>query len=131
MALPFADGSFDRVTIGFSTRNLTDLTEGLREMVRVLRLGGRLIVLETGYPSHPLVRAGYYAFLFTVARLIGLVLTGRLWPFTYLARSLQGFLSPPAFIARLQSLETTVEYVPLSGGLASVYLATKHRQTTA
>ena len=123
--LPFVSGSFDRVVIGFSTRNLSDLTAGLREMVRVLRPGGRLIILETGYPSHPLVRLGYQAFLFTFARAIGFLLTGRLWPFTYLATSVRQFLTPQQVVERLQRVETQVHYVPLSCGLASLYLATK------
>ena len=124
-SLPFASGSFDRVLIGFSTRNLTDLTAGLREMVRVLRPGGRLIILETGRPANPVVRFGYQAFLFTFARLIGFVLTGRFWPFTYLARSVQQFLTPPQMVECLQSAKTQVQYEPLSFGLASLYLATK------
>lgn len=125
LALPFPDGSFDRVTIGFSTRNLSDLAAGLQEMVRVLRPGGRLIMLETGRPSHPAVRWSYYLFLLTVARLIGLLLTGRLWPFTYLAKSVEGFLTPQQVVERLSRAHTTGEYLPLSGGLASLYLATK------
>ena len=124
--LPFATGSFDRVVIGFSTRNLSDLAAGLREMVRVLRPGGRLIILETGYPSHPLLRVGYQLFLFTFARAIGFLLTGRLWPFTYLATSVRLFLTPQQVVERLQRAKTQAEYVPLSCGLASLYLATKH-----
>jgi demethylmenaquinone methyltransferase/2-methoxy-6-polyprenyl-1,4-benzoquinol methylase len=124
-ALPFADAMFDRVMIGFSTRNLSQLTEGLREMVRILKPGGQLLILETGRPRNPMVRVGYELFLFTVARLIGFVLTGQLWPFTYLARSVHHFLSPAQFIACLQDRQTQVEYVALSGGLASLYMATK------
>ena len=124
-ALPFPAGSFDRVLIGFSTRNLSDLTAGLREMVRVLRPGGRLVILETGRPDHPLVRFGYQAFLFTAAPAIGFALTGRLWPFTYLARSVRGFLTPQEMVERLASVETDARHVPLSRGLASLYLATK------
>ena len=124
-ALPFRAESFDRIVIGFSTRNLADLTQGLREMMRVLRPGGRLVILETGYPSSPFLRAAYQAFLFTAARTIGLLLTGRAWPFTYLARSVRGFLTPAQMIERLHSLQTQVEYVPLSYGLASLFIATK------
>ena len=124
-SLPFADDIFDRLIIGFSTRNLSDLTVGLREMVRVLRPGGRLIILETGYPANPIMRGAYRLFLFTGARLIGWLLTGRAWPFTYLARSVRGFLTPEQMVERLQSCRTQVEYVPLSSGLASLYLATK------
>ncbi|MBI2093259.1 MAG: class I SAM-dependent methyltransferase, partial [Candidatus Omnitrophica bacterium] len=96
--LPFADETFDRVTIGFSTRNLSDLGLGLKEMTRVLRCGGRLIILETGRPSHFLLRGAYESFLFTIARTIGFLLTGKCWPFTYLARSVQQFLSPAQFV---------------------------------
>mgnify|MGYP001558097638 CR=1 FL=1 len=123
--LPFSSESFDCVTIGFSTRNLSDLMQGLREMVRVLRPHGRLIIMETGYPRHPFVRIGYQAFLLTFGRLIGWILTGRVWPFTYLARSVRQFLTPQQVAERLQSLGTQVQYVPLSYGLASLYLATK------
>jgi demethylmenaquinone methyltransferase/2-methoxy-6-polyprenyl-1,4-benzoquinol methylase len=124
-ALPFAAGSFDRALVGFSTRNLTDLSIGLREMVRVLKPQGRLVVLETGYPSNPLLRAGYQAFLFTAARLIGWLLTGRCWPFTYLARSVRQFVTPQQLMDQLRAAGTTVQYVPLSGGLASLYMAIK------
>lgn len=122
-ALPFRSGSFDRVVIGFSTRNLSDLRAGVREMVRLLNAGGRLVILETGFPSNPLVRAGYWVFLMTVARAIGGLLTGRLWPFTYFARSVQGFLSPPQMVSLLTSCGTKARYLPLSWGLASLYIA--------
>jgi len=125
LALPFSDGSFDRVAIGFSTRNLGDLSQGLREMVRVLKPGGQLIVLETGRPSNPILRAGYHLFLLTVVRLVGLMLTGRVWPFTYLARSVRAFLTPQQFVERLEACQTRASYTPLAGGLASLYLATK------
>lgn len=124
-SLPMASGTVHHVLIGFSTRNLSHLNQGLSEMVRVLRPGGRLLILETGYPSNPVLRFGYQLFLFTFARLIGLLLTGRLWPFTYLARSVKQFLTPAQMIDRLQQLQTAVEYVPLSYGLASLYIATK------
>jgi demethylmenaquinone methyltransferase/2-methoxy-6-polyprenyl-1,4-benzoquinol methylase len=125
LALPFGDGVFDRVLIGFSTRNLADLTEGLREMVRVLRPGGQLLILETGRPANPLVRAGYFVFLSSVGRSLGWLLTGRCWPFAYLARSVRQFLRPPEVLERLRTVRTQPEYVPLSGGLASLFVATK------
>ena len=123
--LPFSSGSFDRVVIGFSTRNLTDLMRGLREMLRVLRPQGQLIILETGRPANPIVRVGYQLFLFTVVRVIGLLLTGRLWPFTYLAKTVKQFLTPAQVVERLQSVATAVDYVPLSCGLVSLFVATK------
>ncbi len=128
--LPFDEAAFDRVAIGFSTRNLTDLSAGVHEMVRVLKPGGRLLILETGYPPHPLVRAGYRVFLSTIARLIGWALTGRIWPFTYLARSVRQFLTPAAFLELLRRQCAQVRYVPLSGGLASLFIAIKQDAMT-
>ena len=124
-ALPFQAGSFDRVFIGFSTRNLSDLRLGVAEMARVLRPGGRLVILETGRPANPLVRAGHWLFLMTVARMIGWVLTGHLWPFTYLAKSVKRFLRPSEFVDLLAGCGLAPQHRPLSWGLASLYLATK------
>jgi len=125
LTLPFAAGGFDRVLIGFSTRNLSNLADGLRELLRVLKPDGTLIVLETGSPSHPAIAAGYRIFLGSVVRVIGLLLTGRMWPFTYLAKSVKGFLRPAEFVALMETLGASAEYVPLSGGLASLYLIRK------
>lgn len=125
LQLPFASERFDRLFIGFSTRNLADLGRGIREMARVLKPGGALVILETGFPRHPLLRAAYLAFLGTVARAIGLLLTGKLWPFTYLARSVKAFLPPEAFTALLAECGLQPRYLPLAGGLASLYLAEK------
>ena len=125
LQLPFSTGSFDRVTIGFSTRNLTDLTAGLKEMLRVIRPGGWLIILETGRPANAVVRFGYYLFLTTVVRVIGFLLTGQTWPFTYLARSVKQFVTPRVFVERLDGLGSQARYIPLSGGLVSLFIATK------
>ena len=123
--LPFAAGSFDRVFIGFSTRNLSDLKTGVSDMARVLKPGGQLVILETGRPNNWLMRLGYFCFLFTVAPLIGWMLTGKLWPFTYLARSVKRFLTPTAFVGLIDACDLSARYVPLSFGLASLYLAQK------
>jgi ubiquinone/menaquinone biosynthesis methyltransferase len=124
-ALPFRTGTVDRVLIGFSTRNLSDLAAGLREMRRVLKPGGRLTILETGRPNHPLIRLGYMAILFTTTRVIGWLMTGRVWPFTYLAKSVQGFLTPEQCVALLTTCGFSARYHPLSFGIASLFLADK------
>lgn len=125
MMIPVRSGSCDRVTIGFSTRNLVDLDQGLREMLRVLKPGGRLLILETGRPDNPLVRWGYYTFLFTVAPLIGFVLTGKTWPFTYLARSVKVFITPEQMCEKLEAAGAQAACTRLSGGLASLFIAEK------
>ena len=124
-ALPFRTGTVDRVLIGFSTRNLSDLSVGLQEMCRVLKPGGQLVILETGWPRNRLVRWGYLAILFTTTRLMGCLLTGKVWPFTYLAKSVKGFITPEQFLARLSACGFAARYQPLSCGVSSLYLATK------
>ncbi len=124
-SLPFVSARFDRVFMGFSTRNLSDLNLGIREMLRVLKPGGRLLILETGRPRNRLVRAGHLLFLATAARFIGWCLTGKVWPFSYLARSVKQFLSPEEVVARLRQAGAEARYLPLSWGLASLFIATK------
>ena len=94
-------------------------------MERILKPGGQLVILETGRPRHPLVRMGYFAVLFTATRVVGWLVTGRVWPFTYLARSVKAFLVPEAFVALLQRCGLTARYDPLSFGIASLYVAEK------
>lgn len=124
-ALPFREGSFDRVLIGFSTRNLSDLPVGISEMLRVLTPGGKLMILETGRPANLLLRLGYYLYLFVVAPLIGLLLTGQVRPFTYLAQSTRSFLTPLEMVGLLNRRGAMAHYRPLAGGLASCYVAVK------
>lgn len=124
--LPFPDGSFDCVTIGFSTRNVPDLRAACREMHRVLRPQGRLVILEAGKPQSRLMQLGYYTYLYTVMPLIGLLVCGALWPFQYLRRSIARFLTPPAFVALLREAGFgLVEHRPLHGGIADLFVAVK------
>ena len=99
-------------------------------MVRVLRPHGELVILETGRPSNRWLRAGYLFFLWTIVRVLGWLLTARLWPFTYLARSVEGFLRPEEFVSVLRACGTEARYVPLSRGLASLYVARKMQAPT-
>ena len=91
-SLPFADGSFDAVTIGFGLRNLADAERGLAEMHRVLRPGGRLGILEITRPSGLL--APFYRFWFDrVIPLAGKVLPGGS-AYSYLPASVRRFPTP-------------------------------------
>lgn len=94
--LPFADGSFDAVTIGFGLRNVTDVPLALREMQRVLRPGGRAVCLEITKPRVPLLAAGFYAYFDHVVPLLGAVLNGSREAYTYLPFSLRPFPDAPA-----------------------------------
>jgi len=92
LALPFADGSFDAATVGFGIRNVADLEQGVRELRRVLRPGGRLAVLEITTPRGPL-RPFFNVWFERVVPLLGRALPGGR-AYTYLPASVKRF--PPA-----------------------------------
>ena len=86
--LPFPDRSFDCVTIGFGLRNVTDKAAALASMRRVLRPGGRLLVLEFSKPR-PEVRAAYDAYSFNVLPRLGAIVAGDASSYRYLAESIR------------------------------------------
>jgi demethylmenaquinone methyltransferase/2-methoxy-6-polyprenyl-1,4-benzoquinol methylase len=86
--LPFADASFDCVTIGFGLRNVTDKPAALASMRRVLRPGGRLLVLEFSKPR-PEVRAAYDSYSFNVLPRLGGLVAGDAASYRYLAESIR------------------------------------------
>ncbi|MBI3323504.1 MAG: ubiquinone/menaquinone biosynthesis methyltransferase [Candidatus Omnitrophica bacterium] len=124
--LPFAAGSFHAATMGFALRNVSDLNAVLRELHRVLRPGGRIALLEFGRPRNPLLRAGHILWLSLAIPAIGLLTTGRLWPFLYLRRSILGFLAPEEVCRRLRTAGfADAEATPLSGGVVALYQASR------
>ena len=86
--LPFPDRSFDCVTIGFGLRNVTDKPAALASMRRVLRPGGRLLVLEFSKPR-PEIRAAYDAYSFNVLPRLGGIVAGDAASYRYLAESIR------------------------------------------
>ena len=91
--LPFGDGSFDAVTIAFGLRNLPDYAAGVREMARVLKPGGRLLVLEFFPPTSGAFLQLYRLYLKTVLPVVGRALSGSKEAYDYLSSSIQGFAS--------------------------------------
>jgi demethylmenaquinone methyltransferase/2-methoxy-6-polyprenyl-1,4-benzoquinol methylase len=91
LRLPFADHSFDVVSIGYGLRNLADLEAGLREILRVLRPGGRVLSLDFGKPQNPLLRALYFGYLRTVLPALGRIYCGDPDTHGYILASLRDY----------------------------------------
>lgn len=101
--LPFADDSFDGVSVAFGVRNFVHLEQGLKEMCRVLKPGGKLVVLELSYPDNPLLLALYKTYTLHVIPMLGQLISGDRPAYRYLARSILRFPKPDKFIPLLRS----------------------------
>lgn len=122
--LPLADASFDLATIAFGIRNYEDVPRGLREMHRVLRPGGRLMVLEFSLPPNALFRAFYLFYFRHILPRLGGLISGDAHAYRYLNRTVETFPYGAAFCALLRDAGFgRVEAVPLTLGIATLYLA--------
>ncbi len=124
LRLPFPDESFDAAMVAFGIRNLADLGCGFREFRRVLRPGGRLVVLEFTTPPNRFVRASYLFYFHRVLPRIGRLVSGHPWAYSYLPASVEAFPAPDALARRLK--EARFEHVAwsyLTAGIAALHLA--------
>ncbi|RMF52568.1 MAG: ubiquinone/menaquinone biosynthesis methyltransferase [Bacteroidetes bacterium] len=90
-ALPFEDGFFDAITVGYGVRNFTDRLRALREMYRVLRRGGVALVLETGLPRHLFWKALFWGYFRFAVPLLGALVAADRAAYTYLPESTAAF----------------------------------------
>ncbi|HYJ06147.1 MAG TPA: bifunctional demethylmenaquinone methyltransferase/2-methoxy-6-polyprenyl-1,4-benzoquinol methylase UbiE [Chthoniobacterales bacterium] len=123
LQLPFEAGSFDCVTVAFGLRNMADWGAALREMSRVLRGGGHLLVLDFSLPSGAL-RPVYRFYLHRCLPLLASVVTGQRDAYDYLGGSIEKFPSGGEMIELMEKngfSNTSAE--PLTGGIATIYIA--------
>jgi demethylmenaquinone methyltransferase / 2-methoxy-6-polyprenyl-1,4-benzoquinol methylase len=127
LELPYGDGSFDAVTIGFGARNLADLDRGLSEMARVLRQGGRLVILEITRP-HRAPLAGFYSLWFDrIVPVIG-TLAGDPEAYSYLPDSVRSFPEPRELAAKMDAAGLSeIRWLLLAGGIIAIHSGTKAR----
>jgi demethylmenaquinone methyltransferase/2-methoxy-6-polyprenyl-1,4-benzoquinol methylase len=120
--LPFADETFDCVTIGFGLRNVTNKPDALESMCRVLRPGGRLLVLEFSKPVLPGLKPLYDAYSFSVLPWLGARIAHDAASYRYLAESIRRFPDQPTLLdmMRRAGLEDC-RYDNLSGGIVALH----------
>ena len=123
--LPYPDGSFDAVTVGFGLRNLADLDRGLAEMARVLRPGGRLVILEITQPTRPPLSSFFSLWFDRMVPLLGR-LAGDRDAYSYLPESVKSFPEPTALAARMAAAGLArVRYLVLAGGIIAIHSGAK------
>jgi demethylmenaquinone methyltransferase/2-methoxy-6-polyprenyl-1,4-benzoquinol methylase len=123
LRLPFRGASFDLATVAFGVRNLADLKAGLREILRVLRPGGRVGILEFATPPGPLFRRIYFTYLRWIVPSLGAVVSGRRSAYAYLASSIQEFPDQPEMEAILRGAGfTSVRHLDFARGIAALYI---------
>lgn len=125
-ALEFPDTQFDAITVAFGVRNFEHLERGLREMLRVLKPGGRLVVLEFSQPRTPGVRQLYDLYLRLVAPNVGRMVSSSREAYQYLNDSVKAFPEGAAFISILDACGYTgARMRRLSLGICSLYIGEK------
>jgi demethylmenaquinone methyltransferase/2-methoxy-6-polyprenyl-1,4-benzoquinol methylase len=125
-ALPFADATFDTVTVAFGVRNFEDLEKGLAEMIRVLRPNGRLFVLEFSKPQHTPMRQLFRFYFHRVMPLIGRTVSKDSAAYTYLPKSVDAFPEGSEFLHLLERAGgDSCRSTALTGGIAALYFARK------
>jgi demethylmenaquinone methyltransferase/2-methoxy-6-polyprenyl-1,4-benzoquinol methylase len=124
LALPYADDAFDAATVGFGARNFSDLDRGLCEMVRVVRPGGRVVVLEITTPTKPPLSTFFSLWFDRIVPLLGR-LTGEDQAYTYLPSSVKRFPGPQALGALMHdSGLRDVRWILTAGGIIALHSGT-------
>src|SRR4051794_20890466 len=124
LELPYADGEFDAATVGFGARNFSDLERGLGEMARVVRPGGRVVVLEITTPSKPPLSTFYRGWFDRIVPLLG-KLAAEPEAYTYLPSSVKRFPGPRELGAVLHGLGLReVRWILTAGGIIAVHAGT-------
>lgn len=126
LRLPFPDRSFVGATVGFGVRNLADLDSGLHELARVLKPGGRLVILEFSTPQWQPFRQLYLFYFLRVLPLVGRLISRHSRAYEYLPASVLEFPEPPELARRLgEAGFDSVEYHSCTGGIATIHVGVK------
>jgi demethylmenaquinone methyltransferase/2-methoxy-6-polyprenyl-1,4-benzoquinol methylase len=125
LELPFQDGEFDAVTVGFGARNFADLERGVREMARVTRVGGRVVILEITTPRKPPLAWFFRIWFDRLVPALGRF-AGDTDAYRYLPSSVRRFPGPRDLGALLASAGLTdVRWVLTAGGIIAIHAGTR------
>lgn len=121
-ALPFEDESFEATTIAFGVRNVTHLDKAIAEAHRILKPGGRYLVMEFSSVPSPLMREVYDWYSFHMIPKMGKAITGDEASYKYLAESIRKFPAPEVFAELMKKAGfSRVKMDPLAGGIVTLY----------
>ncbi|HEV2790348.1 MAG TPA: bifunctional demethylmenaquinone methyltransferase/2-methoxy-6-polyprenyl-1,4-benzoquinol methylase UbiE [Solirubrobacterales bacterium] len=121
LELPYDGERFDAVTVGFGVRNLADLDRGLREMARVLKPGGRAVILEITQPTRPPLSLFYSLWFDRIVPLLG-ALSSNPEAYSYLPESVRSFPSPRGLAEKMDGAGFKhVRYTVLAGGIIAIH----------
>ncbi len=125
-ALPFVNDTFDAAAIAFGIRNVGDLRLALMEIYRVLKKGGRVLVLEFSIPDNVFLKAGHWVYLTWIVPAVGFLLSGNWKAYRYLSRTVASFPYGDRFCKILKQMGfTRIQAHPLMGGVATIYVGEK------
>ncbi len=124
--LPYEEGTFHRISVGFGVRNFEHLQIGLNEMYRVLCKGGKLVILELSVPSNPVIRWCYKLYFLKILPAIGGWISGDRSAYEYLPASVLKFPAPDKFMKMLHDAGfSKVYHRSLTLGICRMYIAIK------
>ena len=121
LELPYDGERFDAVTVGFGVRNLADLDRGLREMARVLKPGGRAVILEITQPTRPPLSLFYSLWFDRIVPLLG-AFSSNPEAYSYLPESVRSFPSPHGLAEKMDDAGfKRIRYTVLAGGIIAIH----------